>query len=191
MSETISLVVPGKCEPRGSKISVPIYDDIIINGKPLMNPRNGKPYQTPRMTPQGRPMSYMRDDNPKSGPWMEKIRRAAREVMGDRPPFGCAVKLNIRFYLERPLYHFGTGRNLGVLKEKFVTVQHIVRPDRLKLARAVEDALTGIFYVDDAQTVGGPPEKFYVTPGERPRVEIDMLLPNVRAAVVQKELIER
>lgn len=191
MSEVIKLTVIGKCEPRGSKINVPLFDEIKINGQPLVNPKTQKPYLTPRLNEHGRPMSFMRDDNSASGPWMKKIQRAAREVMGDRQPFGCAVKLNIRFYLERPLFHFGTGKNAGVLKERFASAQHIVRPDRLKLARAVEDALTGIFYVDDAQTVGGPPEKFYVTPGESPRVEIEMVLPNLKPAETQKELIER
>ena len=44
--------------------------------------------------------------------------------------------------------------------------------DRLKLARAVEDALTGIAYKDDAQTITGGVSKWYCQPGTQPRVEI-------------------
>jgi Holliday junction resolvase RusA-like endonuclease len=44
-----------------------------------------------------------------------------------------------------------------------------VKPDVLKLARAVEDALTGILYRDDAQIVTEVLRKRY---GDPPRVEI-------------------
>jgi Holliday junction resolvase RusA-like endonuclease len=183
--------VIGKPEPRGSKVAQPMYDKIKgPDGKPVINPKTGKPAFRPRLDSYGRVMTFIRDDNPASGPWMKKVARSAREVMGDRPPFDGPVKLHIRFYLERPAYHFGTGKNAGRLKERYMNAHHTVRPDRLKLARAIEDALTGIFYVDDAQTVGGPPEKFYAAPGDSQRVEIEMIMPPVQIVQEQRSLIE-
>jgi Holliday junction resolvase RusA-like endonuclease len=37
----------------------------------------------------------------------------------------------------------------------------VVKPDRDKLLRAAQDALSGILYHDDAQVVGGDPRKLY------------------------------
>jgi Holliday junction resolvase RusA-like endonuclease len=63
-----------------------------------------------------------------------------------------ALLLEATFYRPRPASHFGSGRNAGVLKASappFPTV----RPDTTKLLRAIEDALKGIWYRDDAQIV--------------------------------------
>lgn len=191
--EVISLTVIGKPEPRGSKITVPLYDDLLDEaGNVVIDEKSGKPQKKARLDASGRPMSFVRDDNSASYGWMKKVAGAARRAFGNRQPFDGPLKLYMRFYLERPQYHFGTGRNAGVLKERWAHVRHIVRPDRLKLARAIEDACAEILYVDDAQTVGGEVEKFYVTPGEQPRVEIEMHLPGVRQPnEQQRRLIEQ
>lgn len=192
MSDVISITVLGKPEPRGSKIAVPLYDQIPgPDGTPLINPKNGKPYQTPRLNDSGRPMSFMRDDNSASGPWMKRVAAAAKRAMGARRPILEPVLLTLDFYLERPLYHFGTGRNAGTLKDRHRNQHHIVRPDRLKLARAIEDALTEIVYGDDSQTVDGPVRKHYVTPGEQPRVEIVVEVLCAAETVTQLSLVEQ
>jgi len=159
MGRTITLTVLGKPEPRGSKVSIVLYDRLPGGG------------MTPRLNAQGKVILFPKDDNPRSKPWMNKVAKAALARYGPLRLTG-PVELSLRFYLVRPGYHFGTGRNAGIIKERYVGARHTVRPDRLKLARAIEDALTGVLYVDDSQTVAGPIEKEYCAPGTEQRVEI-------------------
>ena len=71
-------------------------------------------------------------------------------------------------YRPRPSNHFGTGKNAGVRKDS-APYFPIVRPDVLKIARGIEDALTGVIYRDDSQIVDEHLMKRY---GEPARVEI-------------------
>lgn len=109
------------------------------------------------------------DDNPKSKDWMACISQAACEAVATAPLEG-PIGLRITFTMPRPKAHFGTGKNSGVLKAT-APKYHTSKPDRGKLARAVEDALTQIAYCDDSQVCAGPIEKVY---GERPGVEIEL-----------------
>lgn len=83
-------------------------------------------------------------------------------------PLSGPIKLHIIFYLPRPQSHYRTGKNSEVLKEN-APLWHEKRPDGLKLRRSVEDALTGIAWIDDSQIAVGTEEKRY---GERIGAEI-------------------
>lgn len=54
---------------------------------------------------------------------------------------------------KRPSAHLTTGRAAGLVKDWARDLRPTTRPDALKLARAVEDALTGIVWADDSQIV--------------------------------------
>jgi Holliday junction resolvase RusA-like endonuclease len=112
------------------------------------------------------------DDNPNSRSWKQEVRSKAAEVMFAHNPtlelFDGALSLDLRFYLKRPQSHFGTGRNAGVLKDSAPRF-HTTRPDSTKLTRAVEDALTGIVWRDDAQVSTQVIAKLY---GEPERVSV-------------------
>ena len=90
----------------------------------------------------------------------QAIVKAEAKKHAPATPFVGPIKVRFNFYLPRPKSHHGTGKN-----SKFVKVSapdwHIGRPDLLKLARAVEDAMTGIIYADDAQIVIETLEKSY------------------------------
>lgn len=109
------------------------------------------------------------DDNRKAKPWQAEIKAAAREALPEnfellRGP----VWVTFYFHRERPKSHYGTGRNSWRVKDSappFPTT----RPDALKLARAVEDALTGIVWADDSQIVVEHLVKVWGSPA---RVEI-------------------
>lgn len=60
-------------------------------------------------------------------------------------PLGMVME----FVITRPRGHY---RKSGILKPA-APVYPITRPDALKLARAVEDSLTGVVYHDDSQIV--------------------------------------
>lgn len=189
MNDVISFIVMGIPQPRGSKVSIPAYEEIVgANGLAIMHPTTGKPRRRVKMDANDRAVIFTVDDNKKSGPWMKKVQRAAVAAMAGREVFTGPVKMTQDFYVERPLAHFGTGKNAGILKERFARAKPITKPDRLKLARAIEDACTAVVYRDDAQIIDGPVRKHYCGVGELPRVEIQI---EFAAAVptVQKSLI--
>lgn len=78
----------------------------------------------------------------------------------------CVVEFTFR--RPRPKGHYGSGRNAGVVRSSAPPAP-ATRPDVLKLARAVEDALTGILWKDDAQIVDERLRKVW---GEPERCEI-------------------
>jgi crossover junction endodeoxyribonuclease RusA len=105
------------------------------------------------------------DDNSNSRVWKEQVSSKAREeYTGDL--LRCPIKLTLTFYAPRPKGHMGT-RGLRASAPPYP----ITRPDVLKLARAVEDALTGVVYGDDSQIVTELLMKRF---GEPARVEIEI-----------------
>jgi Holliday junction resolvase RusA-like endonuclease len=110
------------------------------------------------------------DASKRSAPWKKEIRQAAGRVMQDSPLMDGPLAVRLRFIVNRPKGHYGSGKNAGRIKES-APLYPTVKPDVLKLARAVEDALSGIVYRDDAQIVSELLEKRYGSPE---RVEIDV-----------------
>lgn len=152
----LRFVVLGEAKPAGSKRSLPIRK-------------------------QGEPTRYVVvDANPRQKSWLQEVRHAANEAIKDwrgadlldLPPFpwGEPLQLGLTFYVPRPKGHFGTGRNAGVVKASAVA-HPAKRPDLLKLARGVEDALSQLVYRDDALIVREVLEKRW---GSSARVEIEV-----------------
>lgn len=96
----------------------------------------------------------------KTKAWRQEVAAAALVAMknSDLAPFTEAVETEMIFQMPRPKSHF---RSDGISLRPGSPSQHIIRPDRLKLARSTEDAMTGIVWRDDAQVVSGPIEKAY------------------------------
>jgi Holliday junction resolvase RusA-like endonuclease len=104
------------------------------------------------------------DDAKRSRPWKQEVAGAARAAMDGIELYAGPLELRIAVLAARPLSHFGK-RGL----RDSAPVYPVVRPDLLKLARAIEDALTGIVYRDDAQIITEHLTKRY---DDAPRVEI-------------------
>jgi len=85
-------------------------------------------------------------------------------------PRGEAVEIAIRFTFVRPQSHLKKSGGLTKSAPLFKTSH----PDIDKLARAVLDALTGVFYEDDSQVVLLVVQKDYADPGCGPGVEISI-----------------
>lgn len=107
------------------------------------------------------------DDNPKGKPWKNAVGWEAVAAMAGRTMLDVPLTVAFRFYVARPKGHFGKR---GLLPS--APAHPAVRPDVLKLARAVEDALTGIVWRDDAQIVRETLTKEY---GEPERVEVEVV----------------
>jgi len=105
-------------------------------------------------------------------PWQAVVSSAALAAVaqtGDgvqgMSMFDSALWAAMRFYFPRPKSHFNSKGQLKLKAPTFITK----KPDALKLARAVEDAMTGIVYRDDSQIVSENISKHY---GEPARCEI-------------------
>jgi Holliday junction resolvase RusA-like endonuclease len=110
------------------------------------------------------------DANKKAKPWKREVADAAATAMlahavtENGTLVDGALVLTLTFYVPRPKGHYG-ARGLRPSAPPHPTV----RPDVLKLARGVEDAMTGVVYRDDSQIVREHLSKVY---GEPARVEV-------------------
>lgn len=133
MSSDLTFFVVGKPQTAGSKTSVPITNKGgQVVGRRVLESGN-------------------RDAK---ADWRRDVRAEAERAITDADgwPHEGPCEVAFVFMRHRPKGHYGTGRNAGVLKataDRYPTT----RPDALKLGRAVEDALTGILWKDDAAIV--------------------------------------
>lgn len=139
MSEPITFTVYGHAAPAGSKRALPAGG------------RAG-----------GRPIIV--DDSRRSRPWKQEVAGVARDAMLEHDLLDGPLCLVLRFYVPRPRSHLGKR---GLLPS--APAWPAKRPDLLKLARGVEDALSSIVYRDDAQIVVEYLSKAY---GEPERLEV-------------------
>ena len=121
----ITMFVRGHPEPAGSKKAFPIKRKTGSVGVSVV------------------------DANPRSKGWKAQVSAVAQSQYRHDPLRG-PIFLQLIFLVSRPKSHYRTGKHAHLLKES-APAAPITRPDVLKLARGVEDALTGIIYVDDSQ----------------------------------------
>ena len=119
--------------------------------------------------PNGSPVINVTDDCKESRAWKQAVAWAARQKIGAGAELlRDAVIAEMRFYRVRPKSHYRSGKNSHLLKPGAPPVP-TNKPDVLKTARAIEDALTGVLWVDDAQIVDEHLSKRW---GEPERVEV-------------------
>lgn len=74
------------------------------------------------------------------------------------------LRLEVTFVMPRPLSHRKKDGSLA----QGAPATHTVKPDATKMLRAIEDALTGICWIDDAQIVVQHVVKRYAEQNESP-----------------------
>jgi Holliday junction resolvase RusA-like endonuclease len=131
----IAFTVIGEAAPAGSK-------------RAFRNPHSGRIMVT--------------DASKGSKPWKARVAATAVEHFEGELLDGPLV-LELSFFRPRPKTHYGSGRNSAVVKPSAPSYP-ATRPDVLKLARGVEDALTGVVWRDDAQIVDEVLRKRYGSP---------------------------
>lgn len=141
----MQLRVKGEPVPAGSYRPVPIRKQGIDVGSRVIN------------------------DNPKTKGWQTLITwswwKHVRLVMGpDWFPWGGPVVLRATFYFARPAAHYGRGKYAEKLRRDAPAAK-VTKPDVSKLLRAIEDAMTGVVYKDDAQIVSATTSKEFGEPG--------------------------
>jgi Holliday junction resolvase RusA-like endonuclease len=142
----VFFTVYGKAEPAGSK-------------RAFVNPKTGKAIVT--------------DANKNAKPWKQSVALAASRVYKTALLEGPLI-LVVKFYELRPKSHFNSKGALN--KKGRESVYPTKKPDATKLLRAVEDAMTGVVYRDDAQIVSQQVFKHYGSPA-RTEVFVASLIP--------------
>lgn len=110
--------------------------------------------------------AFITDDNKDSRDWKEQVASAAHQAYNG-PLLREALSMRLVFYRVRPKGHYKANGSFS--KAGASSAGPSTRPDLLKLARAVEDALKGIIYVDDAQIISESLRKRW---GEPSRVDV-------------------
>lgn len=113
----------------------------------------------------GRSGTNVVDANPRAAKWKDQVAQEAGKIWEGHRLIDEPLEVRFTFFVARPKGHYGTKGNLLGSAPRWPAK----RPDALKLARGVEDALTGVLWRDDSQIVRELLEKRWGTPE---RVEI-------------------
>lgn len=155
----VELRVYGEAKPAGSKGSGVSY-------------RKDETGQRVPVTRNGKIVTFVKDTSGKPGKeWRNAVADVAVRAQDGEPLLDGPLYVEMTFFMDRPKGHFGSGRNAGRLKDSAPMYPAVI-PDVLKLARAVEDSLSGTLWRDDSRIVCGPNEKVYAEDGEPIGVEV-------------------
>lgn len=150
-SPVLEFTVYGRPQQRGSKQAMVRYG------------RDGKP-----ITKNGRVLTFAKDDNPKSGDWMNQVKATATHAYGvGRPLIDRPVAIVCKFFFNRPKGHYG-ARGLKPSAPRF----HAQSPDLDKLVRCLCDGLTGTCIIDDKLIFRSTCERYWTDSQERAEVSI-------------------
>jgi len=122
------------------------------------------------------------EDSKKTKPWRQDVQAAAIAAVAGRPPLEGPLEVTLLFRMPRPGYHFGTGRNAGVLKPTAPTYVD-KKPDADKLTRALFDSLTRVVWRDDAQVAVYTVGQEYATHPALPGVDVTVSVLQDRGAL--------
>lgn len=125
----------------------------------------------------GEPKAQMRHRSVKMGNFIRNYDPSADikkdfllTVQNNAPekPIEGPIELDVVFYFGRPMSHYKTGKNSGMLKDN-APEYHIKRPDSDNACKFLMDSLNGIFWRDDSQICILKAQKKY---SDRPRTEV-------------------
>lgn len=85
------------------------------------------------------------------------VAQCASDAWNGEPLMTGPIRLAIVLCVARPRAHYGAKGSLKLSAPTYPTT----RPDLTKLVRAIEDALTGVIWRDDAQVVSQTVMKIY------------------------------
>jgi len=131
------------------------------------------------------------ESSKKVKPWRSAVVAAAIPARPPAPLDGPLVA-DMVFTMPRPRSHYGTGRNAGQLKERYVSAVPDRAPDLSKLVRSTEDALTDAgVWADDARVVAyGRLAKVYAGSGDPDALDVPGAVIRVRTYVPAGVLID-
>lgn len=101
--------------------------------------------------------------------WRNIVAWEAKGAMAGRQPMPGPLRAEFEFLMPRPKSHLLRGK-----VRNGAPWHPIGKPDALKLARSVEDALTGIVWLDDSQVVSESILKRFANDNETPGVIVSV-----------------
>lgn len=104
-----------------------------------------------------------KEQSPHVAAWRNDVRNAAAVAFGEALIDG-PILTEMVFMFARPKCHHVAGRIDRPLKAD-APFWHMSAPDRDKLERATNDALTGVIWIDDSQVAATLSQKVYSEPG--------------------------
>lgn len=104
-----------------------------------------------------------KEQSPHVAAWRNDVRNAAGKAFGEAVVTG-PVFTEMIFMFNRPKCHHVSG-NLEKPLKPASPFWHTSAPDRDKLERATNDALTGVIWADDSQVAATLSQKIYAEPG--------------------------
>jgi Holliday junction resolvase RusA-like endonuclease len=120
----------------------------------------------------------MADSNKESKAWMQEARSAGFAAFVDRfpgePLMAGPIIFKAVYFFKRPKNHYGSGKHADVLKASSPRI-HSQSPDLAKLTRCIEDAFTGVVWVDDRQVFRHETERRWAEAREPERVEVEIM----------------
>jgi Holliday junction resolvase RusA-like endonuclease len=134
--------------------------------------------------PQGSKTSFgngvMRESCRNVKPWRAFVAHAA--IAAKVPLFQGPVSMSVVFLFQRPANHYRRDGTLKPLNPSLASATsqeapayHCVPPDRDKILRSTQDALSGLAYEDDARVVDGDCKKRWCVGDERPGALITVI----------------
>lgn len=120
--------------------------------------------------------AFMRESSAKKlRPWRQDVAAQALLAMEGRELMVGPVSVIVTFLFPRPKAHYRTGRHAANLRDD-APDWHASKPDLSKLVRALEDALTGVVFRDDAQVASMVVGKRYCRADEQPGAMVNVVL---------------
>lgn len=148
-SALLEMVVHGQAAPAGSKTADPVMRSTANGPMPVLDGR-------------GRPIVRQRHASRTTKPWMNLVAQQAAYTWGSRPLLDGPIWIEVVCWEPRPKAHYRSGQYAHLLNPKAPAYPHHTQTgDSDKLRRAIQDALTGIVYVDDKLVVSGDDWKAY------------------------------
>ena len=132
----------------------------------LRNPKAQGRHRTYTKGRGGRPLPFPIQVDPSVND-KDNLRVIVQEKAPEKP-LDCPLEVKLSFYFPYRSIDYGTGRNAGILKES-APIYHTVRPDCDNCIKLILDALSGIFWRDDALISKLTAAKLY---DQKPRIEI-------------------
>jgi len=144
----IEFFVEGEPRQRGSKTFMPLYNR--QTGWPMYHNRPAK--RGGKVVKYARVKGTYVDSAKGSSKWMETVAKAG-EPYRQNPLWDTECTMLCAFCYEYPISMQSTAKGKEGEPRPSSPVHKITTPDVMKLARAVEDALAGVIYTDDAKIV--------------------------------------
>jgi len=98
--------------------------------------------------------TFVKNDNEKTGSWRSDVRneaqKAVKQIGWKIPTRATGINVEMAFFFKRPKDHYNSK---GFVKDS-APENHTKRPDIVKCARAVEDALIGLAVLGGAGGFG-------------------------------------